>query len=271
MGKKVKERLFQIMEVADSRDIQSKIFQFFIIGLIFLNVIAVILETEKGYSEKYPALFKDFEIFSVAIFTIEYLLRLWVCTLDERYKGPVKGRIRYALSPMALVDLIAILPFYLPMIIPFDLRFLRALRLFRFFRLLKIWRYSRALKVLGNVFREKKEELLVSVFSVIILLVLSSSLMYFVENEAQPETFSSIPRAMWWAVATLTTVGYGDMYPITPLGKLLGGIIALLGIGLFALPAGIIASGFAQEIRQEREEKIVCPHCGREIEEIREN
>jgi len=167
---------------------------------------------------------------------------------------------------MALVDLLAILPFYLPMLLPIDLRFLRALRLMRLFRLLKMGRYVKSLRLMRHVLARRKEELLITLFSVLLLLVLSSSLMYFIEREAQPDKFASIPAAMWWGIATLTTIGYGDMYPVTALGKILGGFIALLGIGLFALPAGILASGFAAEIQQRDHPGKRCPHCGERIE-----
>ena len=120
--------------------------------------------------------------------------------------------------------------------------------------------------MIGNVIRAKKEELLISVFVMVILLVFCSSLMYIIENEAQPEAFPSIPSAMWWGVTTLTTVSYGDVYPITILGKFLGAIIALLGIGMFALPTGILASGFAEEIQKKGKEMIICPHCGKKFE-----
>jgi len=206
-------------------------------------------------------------VFSIAIFTIEYLLRLWTCTINNRFRDPLMGRIRFALTPLALVDLMAILPFYLPMLIPFDLRFIRAVRLFRLFRLFKIGRYSRSLRTIGNVLKSKKEDLFITVFTVFILLVVASSLMYFVENEAQPEAFSSIPTAMWWGVITLTTVGYGDIYPVTMAGKILGSIISILGIGIFALPTGILASGFAEEIQKRRAKRITCPYCGKDIGE----
>jgi voltage-gated potassium channel len=161
----------------------------------------------------------------------------------------------------------AILPFYLPMIITLDLRFIRAVRLFRLVRIFKMGRYSESLRLLENVFKEKKEALLITIFMVFILLVIASSLMYFVENEAQPEVFSSILKAMWWGVATLTTVGYGDIYPVTLIGKILGGAIAILGIGMFALPAGILGSGFVEQIQRTRSKSRVCPHCGKDIDQ----
>ncbi len=264
-NKKIKGRIFEILEIASTGNLPSRVFDVFTITLIFLNVIAVILQTVEGLSFHYR-FFHTFEVFSIWVFTIEYLLRLWTCTTSNRFQGPIRGRIRFVLTPLALVDLMAILPFYLPMLIPFDLRFIRAIRLFRLFRLFKMGRYSESFKTFGKVLKEKKEELLMTVFVLLILLVVASSLMYFIENGAQPEVFSSIPAAMWWGIATLTTVGYGDIFPITPAGKLLGAIIAIIGIGMFALPAGILGSGFVEEIQRKRRKQRICPHCGRNID-----
>lgn len=261
MGR-IKKRIYEILEVASPKDVQSRIFDIFIVTLIFLNVIAVILETVEKLSSQFSQFFKIFEVFSVIVFTSEYLLRVWSCTKNLKYKRSISGRIRFILTPLALVDLFAILPFYFPLFIPFDLRFIRAIRLVRLFRLFKMGRYSESIKLFGRVLRAKKEELFITVFAVFILLTISSSLLYFVEHEAQPEMFSSIPAAMWWGVATLTTVGYGDIYPITTLGKFLGAIISLLGVGLFALPAGILSAGFIEEIRKSKEIVKICPHCG---------
>jgi len=152
------------------------------------------------------------------------------------------------------------------MFIPFDLRFIRAIRLIRLFRLFKLGRYSVAIKLFGRVLKGKREELFITAFAIFILLTISSSLLYYVEHKAQPEVFSSIPAAMWWGVATLTTVGYGDIYPITSLGKFLGAIISLLGIGLFAMPAGILSAGFIEEIRKKKETAKTCPHCGEKLD-----
>jgi len=266
MGEKIKKRTYEILEVASPGDKPSRFFDIFIIILIFLNVVAIILGTIEKLSIQFSAFFRTFEIFSVIIFTIEYALRIWSCTKNPKYKKPVTGRIRFIFTPLLLIDLLAILPFYLPMFIPFDLRFLRAIRLIRLFRLFKMGRYSESMKLFGKVLRAKKEELFIAVFAVFILLIISSSLLYYVEHDAQPEAFSNIPSAMWWGVATLTTVGYGDVYPITPMGKLFGAIISLLGIGMFALPAGILSAGFIEEIRKRREGEKVCPHCGKNVD-----
>ena len=165
---------------------------------------------------------------------------------------------------MALVDLAAILPFYLPMVLMLDLRFVRAIRLMRLFRLFKMGRYSQSLKMIINVFRAKKPELMISLAVLSILLIFASSLMYYCEHEAQPDNFSSIPAAMWWGVSTLTTVGYGDIYPVTHIGRFMGAIISILGIGIFALPAGILASGMIDEMQKEKEPSV-CPHCGKPL------
>ncbi len=262
MRGRIKKRVYEILDKALADDVPSRIFDIFIINLIILNVFAVVLETVEDLSIRYGPLFEAFEIFSVAIFTVEYLLRLWSCTSDPQFSHPVIGRLRYSTSFFALVDLIAIAPFYLPMLIPMDLRFLRALRMARIFRLLKLGRYSSSIQTMGRVLRKKKEELLVLIFVMLLALVVSSSLMYFCEYESQPEAFSSIPAAMWWGVATLTTVGYGDIYPVTLLGKILGTVIAILGIGLFAVPAGILGSGFVEEVRRKKG-LMLCPHCGK--------
>jgi voltage-gated potassium channel len=166
---------------------------------------------------------------------------------------------------MAIVDLLAILPFYAPMVVRLDLRFLRALRLIRILRLLKLGRYSQAMQTIARVVVAKKEELLVTAFVVFILLLLGSAGLYYAEHDAQPEAVPSIPAAMWWGVVTLSTVGYGDIVPVTPAGRFLGAVVALLGIGMFALPTGILGAAFVEEVRRRRAATRVCPHCGRSL------
>lgn len=203
-----------------------------------------------------------FEIISVAIFSVEYVLRLWACSLEPGFRRPVLGRLRFALTPLMLIDFVAIAPSFLVHFITLDLRMLRAVRLVRLLRVLKIARYSESLQLLARVLAAKGNELLVTLAAVLVLLVISSMLMYYAEHEAQLEQFSSIPAVLWWAVETLTTIGYGDMMPITVWGKIINSFIALLGIGVFALPAGILGSGFVEEIQKKRARLLRCPRCG---------
>jgi len=258
------KRIYEILELSRG-DAAGRAVDLFLITLIVCNVAAVTLATVHSLAVEYRTFFHVFEEISVFIFTIEYVLRMWVCVVGEAYRGPVAGRIKYFFSPFALIDLIAIAPFYLPMLIPVNLIFIRALRLLRLLRLLKLGRYSESIRTIGTVIRMKKEELLVALAFTIVLLLMASSIMYLVENGSQPDSFSSIPAAMWWAIETLTTVGYGDMYPVTPLGKVLGGIISVLGVGLFVLPAGILAAGYSEQIHRRRERVITCPKCGHEV------
>jgi voltage-gated potassium channel len=218
----------------------------FILTLIAINVLAVMLETVDPLLERYAALFDIIEVISVAIFTVEYLARVWSVVEEEAYRRPIVGRLRYASRFMLVIDLLAILPFYLAAFgLGVDLRFLRALRLLRLFRLIKLARYSQALDRFVQVLRERQEKLVIAFSANFLLLLISSSVMYTIEHQAQPEVFPSIPETMWWGVITLTTVGYGDVVPVTPLGQVVGALVAVLGIGMFALPAALIATGFA--------------------------
>jgi len=248
----MKRRVYDILDVARRGDQLSRYFDFFIISLIALNVLAVILETVPSVKSGRESLFRIVEAVSVVIFTAEYVLRIWSCTINPSYRGSIAGRVRCALTPLVLVDLLAILPFYVPMLLVVDLRVLRVLRLLRIFRLLKLGRYSDALQTLARVFRSRLEELVITGFVVFVLLILTSSCMYYAEHDAQPDAFPSIPAAMWWGIGTLSTLGYGDVVPITSIGKLLGAFVALLGVGVFALPAGILGGGFVEEINKRK-------------------
>jgi voltage-gated potassium channel len=196
---------------------------------------------------------------------LEYLLRLWACTSLPQYRAPIAGRVHFLFTPLALVDLLAILPTLL-MWGGVDLRVLRVLRLTRMLRLAKLGRYSKAVQTLGQVVRLKREELILSLVLMLFMLVVASSLMFMVESQQQPEAFSSIPATMWWTVMTLTTVGYGDVFPITTAGKLLASGIAVLGIGLFALPAGLVASAFVELRGRQQPHASTCPHCGKTLD-----
>lgn len=276
----LKERIYDVLVETDDGDLLDRIVAVFLMILIIINAFAVVVESEAEIALRFAPIFHTLEVFSVAIFTLEYGLRVWIAPLDPRFAGAVRGRVRYMRTPLALIDLVALLPFYAPMIVPLDLRVVRILRVFRLFRLLKLARYAESLNTFGTVLRDKKEELLVSTLLLAVLLVCASTLLHVVEGEAQPDKFGSIPQAMWWSAVTLTTVGYGDVFPVTPFGKMCGAVIAILGIGMFALPTSILATGFTEELQRRRATRLahpnathaperLCPHCGKNIEEVR--
>ena len=264
----LKSKVHEILEEQAPGSRLGQIVSLFIISLISLNVAALILGTVEDIHQVSPKAFRTFEITSVAVFTIEYLLRVWSCTSDPRYSKPVSGRLRFAVSPLVLIDLLAILPFYLVALTSvhgLDLRSLRAARLFA--QAARLSRYSTGLRTLARVILNTRGELFTVIMVLSLLLLLASSLMFFAENEAQPDKFASVPMAMWWSIITLTTVGYGDVYPVTAAGRVLAGLMAIVGIGLFALPAGILGSGFVEEVRRRSNGPRICPHCKREIED----
>lgn len=259
----IRERIWTTVEAAESGDSSSRAFDIVILALIFLSVIAVIIGSVQSIQERWGPFLDVFETVSVVIFTVEYIARLWSCTADPRYRRRFRGRLRLAFHPMLIIDFLAILPFYLPFL-GIDLRSIRVLRLLRILRVAKIARYYSSLNLIKHVFQSKKEELILTSALMGLLLVVSASLLYYCENTAQPDDFSSIPSTMWWSVSTLTTVGYGDIYPVTPLGKFFASIIAILGIGMFALPTGILGAGFVEAVEKKKDNNT-CPHCGKEL------
>jgi voltage-gated potassium channel len=235
-----------------------------LLTLVSLNATAVVLDSVKVLDQQYHALFVGVELVSLYVFTLEYLARVWSCVEDPRYQQPWQGRLRFMLTPLALIDLLAVLPFFLA----FGGLSLRLARLLRVVRILKVARYVKALHLIEYVIRRKRTELLVAMGVIGVMLLLVSTLMYAIESEAQPDKFGSIPDTMWWGVATLTTVGYGDVFPITPAGKVLSSVIAVLGLGLFAIPTGILASGFSEHLQEPSTDAnsfTYCPHCGKKL------
>jgi len=245
----LKQRTHEFLSVSIPGDRFGLFFDRFMIILILLNIFAIVLETVESLNAEYGNIFYYFEIFSVVIFTVEYALRVWSCTEDKDhdYSNPIIGRFKYFISPMAIVDLLAFLPFYLSAFFAIDLRILRILRMLR---LLKLTRYSPALYVVWAVITKQRRALIAAFFIMLVALLFTSSIIYLFEHEVQPEKFSSIPESMWWGLATLTTVGYGDVTPITSGGKMFAGMAMILAIGLAALPIGVIATGFANEIQK---------------------
>ncbi len=262
--RRLRKEVNEILEIKFKRKLGLSFFVNISLSiLIFLNTVAIILHTVPSIGTKYNLFFLEFESFSVSVFTVEYLLRVWSCVERPEYKHPIKGRLKYMFSAWGLIDFLAIFPFFYSYFTT-DLGFVKILRVLRIFRLFRVSRYFHALRVIQNVILAKKEELILTMSFIVFLLLITSSLVFYIEHPAQPEAFSSIPDSLWWGVNAMTTVGYGDIYPITPLGKILGGVMAILGVSIFALPTGIMASGFAEQIRGTRNSqgKIVCPHCG---------
>ena len=270
----IKRYIFELIQSAAKGNIASRVFDIFIMTLIAFSVVSVFIMTfpiSAGFSE----LLERIEKYSLIVFTIEYALRVWTADCLYPEAGKIKARLLYITSGMAIIDLIAILPFWLPMLCPVSLVGIRALRLLRLLRVFKLNRYSDALASISEVFRKKFHEMLVSIVFVFILLVIVSLLIYYVEHDAQPDKFENAFSGLWWAVATLTTVGYGDIYPVTVPGRILGAIIAVMGIGMVAVPTGILSAGFVeilekkrssdQEQSEKEEEKKYCPHCGKKL------
>lgn len=248
---RVRARTASLLEVGDGGDLTSRVVDVVLVSLICINVVSIVLESVSHIRAAYLSTFRVIEVFSVVVFSIEYLARLWSCPdiPDRTFTDSIKGRLRYAFTPAAIIDLLAIAPFYLSMFIGADLRFLRVIRLLR---ILKLTRYSATMQSILQVFRDESNAFVATFCMLLVILVLASSGIYVFEHQAQPEKFGSIPAAMWWAMATLTTVGYGDVTPITAWGKLFGGGITLVSIGVVALPAGILASGFTNLMRKNR-------------------
>ncbi len=260
----LRKRTYEIVSLATRGDRVSRAFDLSLIVLILANVVAMIAESVPEVAAEWGGPLAVFETVSVIIFTIEYVLRIWTCVERPGFERPVAGRIRFALTPLAIVDLLAVLPFFLPFV-GVDFRFVRVLRVFRLARVTKLARYNSAVASIGRVIMARRDELMASLSFMVMLIIIASSLLYFAERDAQPEHFGSIPAAMWWAVGTLTTVGYGDIFPVTPIGKVLAGSIAILGIGMVALPTSILGSGFVEEVARKRAaaETALCPHCGK--------
>jgi voltage-gated potassium channel len=213
--------------------------------LILLSTLAIILESDQELSKTYHRLFQNFEIISVLVFSVEYIYR--TILNFNRNKN-----LKYNYSFYGLIDLIAVLPFFLPLAFAFDSRALRILRLIRALRVLKVSQHSKAVKHLLQVFKQIKGELTLTFFLSLILIVFSGIVVYYAENPSQPDVFNNIGNSIWWALATLTTVGYGDIYPITVLGKLIASFVAIVGIGLIAIPTGLISATYVDILKKDK-------------------
>ena len=223
-------------------------FDIFIYALIIANIVAMVLESHQSIEKQFSRGFHYFELVSILIFSLEYLYRILTSFKEEKWKGVKK----YMFSFFGLIDLISILPFYLKQFVLLDGLFFIILRLFRLSRVFKLGRDSKSLKLFIKALTSVKNELKFTLFLSILTILFSASAIYFLENEAQPEVFSSITASLWWATVSLATVGYGDIVPITVWGKVFASIISLVGIGVVAIPTGIISASFVEEIHSSR-------------------
>ena len=251
----IQNRILEILEPAQKGDMASRVCDTLIALLVVFNILAVTLESVSDLSVKYADHFYTFEFFSVIIFSIEYLMRLWASAAKHANEDKIFGsaRLGYMFSFSGLIDLVSILPFYLQALFPgLDLRVLRTLRLLRIF---KLSNYNTAIEDLFSAVYEERKSFIAALYLFVIAFVLTSSLIYYAENEAQPEKFASIPDAMYWSLITLTTVGYGDVVPVTIWGKVFASIISLVGIGIVAIPTGLISASFVEEIHNAKKKK----------------
>ena len=248
-------RLFHILHRPSPANRMVRRVNYVLAAVIVANCVAVALETVPSIYQANRSLFFALEVFSTGFFIIEYLLRLWVCVEQVRYSSPVSGRLKYALHPLPLLDLIVIATLWAPL----DLRFLRIFRLSRLFRVLHLEELDHSFQAVSAAIGRRKSLLVISLLMMLITIYCLAALLYMVEHAAQPEAFSSIPATLWWSIVTLTTIGFGDMVPITTLGKTLAGAVMLAGIGIFALPTAIVTAAILDAGTDKPEP---CPNCG---------
>lgn len=262
-----KKRIFTIIQVGSIDDIPSRAYDIALILAVVVNIFIAIFETFPQ-SHRYLTLLRTVEGITVFFFTIDYILRIW--TASYLYKGVTVARARqkFIFSWAGIVDLLSCIPYYLPFFFP---RVAVSLRMFRIIRILRIFRirhYSDPLQVIGHVLKKKKGQLMSSIFIVLILMVSASLMMYSLEHKAQPEVFNNAFSGFWWAINTLLTVGYGDIVPITFAGKVCGAIMTFLGVGMVAIPTGILSAGFVEQMtpKPKSKEAHYCPHCGHKLD-----
>lgn len=251
-GRTVRQKVFAMLHPTATSGPLHRYIDNFVVFAVLLSVVSIVLETVPLIHGLWHAQFHVLEQITVVLFSLEYLGRVYSCCENPNYTHPIRGRLKYMRSIGALIDLVAILPFYLGLFLfnTFDLRFMRV---FRLSRLLKLTRYTGTLNTLFKAVHRERRVLFASAFMMVLLVVLTASLGYELEHTAQPDKFESIPDSMYWAVITLASVGYGDISPITPWGRAMTAVISLLGIGIFAIPAGLMASAFTDQLRIDRE------------------
>ena len=249
---RIKSRVHTLLDEPDRRDQSALLIQGVIAGAIIINTLAIVIFTVKPIKEQYDSLLTPLINICLIIFTVEYLLRIWSCTFARDLKRAIFDRIRYALHIYQIIDFISITPVFFPFFFPRHLTILRTFRIVSIFKLGRYSRYVKSLDQLKRVLFRKREIFGIMVFFLVFVILFSSTLLFLVENPVQPDKFSSIPAAMWWAVMTVTTVGYGDMIPVTPLGKTIASIVTVSGVLVLALPSAILASGFIEEREKSR-------------------
>jgi len=283
MIQEIRAYLYATMEVPSLEDNQGGYYELFMMGLIFANAVAMIMGTVPSIQQQYDWFLMPFEFISIAIFSVEYILLLWVCTEKPGYQDAWYGRIRYAMTPIALINLVSVLPAFIPVLAPYDLRALRLFRLFRFFRILKLTKYSDSFQTLFRALNAKKEQLFMTLLIIVLLVIMASVFIFYAENGNNPSpAFNDLPSTIWWGLVKLSPVSNETGYPETGAGKMIASGLALLEIGIFAIPAGIMATAFEEQYdtkKKEQEEKLVtceaelkniqitCPHCGKPYSE----
>ncbi|CAH1198633.1 putative Potassium voltage-gated channel subfamily KQT; potassium channel, VIC family [Candidatus Nitrotoga sp. BS] len=248
----IQVRLYQILESEVKQDLAAKLCTILVSTVVLLNIVAVVLESVNTLYQQWRIYFELFELFSIILFSIEYLLRIWAngASLPSGQGNSWRGRKAYILSFYGLIDLVALAPYFLQMLMPgLDLRVIRAVRLLRVF---KISHYSTAIEDLVQAIYEERRSFAATLYLLLITVLITSSLMYYAEHEAQPEIFASIPDAIYWAIITLTTVGYGDFTPVTWFGRVISLFTAFLGVCTVAILTGIVASAFANQMARRR-------------------
>lgn len=243
---KIKKRIFDIIQIGNRSDLASRLFDQMIVVVIVLNLAVTFLSTFDELESLY-CVFDVIELVTIIIFTIEYVLRIYTAGLLYPEKTYGRAVISFIFSFYGLIDLLAFMPYYLPIFFPVGIVAFRMFRVLRIFRLFKINAQYDAFNVITDVIKEKKTQIISSTVMILIFVLAASMTMYSVENPAQPENFKNAFSGIWWAVSTLLTVGYGDIYPITPAGQILAIIMAFLGVGMVAIPTGIISAGFVEE------------------------